>query len=291
VPSQFAVGGLTLGLVSGDLLAAGAGSGLDQVLALVVDAQSRVVDFDGDDLAGVAQPDLDALADDLRTVPPPASPHRRYRSSMATLEDGPAPEPWPGPRPQPAPTAGLDYVRRMYDRAIDWYKTAETKAQLLLTSNGAFATILFGIVSSHVGELRQFGRVSGVETWCFLAVAVIAFCGAIGLAAASLLSRHQHNIDTDFSRLGLRRDDPTTYKPEATWYFGHLASLRFESAVDLLRTADGELEFEALTYNVVGLSHVVLRKHRLINAGWMLAAGALVAMIAAGLSLFLRSQL
>jgi hypothetical protein len=30
-----------------------------------VDAQDRVVDFDGDDVTGVAQPDSDTLADDL----------------------------------------------------------------------------------------------------------------------------------------------------------------------------------------------------------------------------------
>jgi hypothetical protein len=31
----------------------------------------------------------------------------------------------------------------MYDRVIDWYKVAETKAQFLLTVNGAFVTIAF----------------------------------------------------------------------------------------------------------------------------------------------------
>jgi hypothetical protein len=61
------VGGVTVGLVSADLLTAGAGNIFDQVIALVVDAQDRVVDFDGDDLAGVAQADLDALADPLLT--------------------------------------------------------------------------------------------------------------------------------------------------------------------------------------------------------------------------------
>jgi hypothetical protein len=35
------------------------------MVGVVVDAQGGVVDFDGDDLAGVAQPGLDALADDL----------------------------------------------------------------------------------------------------------------------------------------------------------------------------------------------------------------------------------
>jgi hypothetical protein len=58
------VGGVTVGLVSADLLAAGVGNVLDQVVVVVVDAQGGVVDFDGDDLAGVAQAYLDALADD-----------------------------------------------------------------------------------------------------------------------------------------------------------------------------------------------------------------------------------
>jgi hypothetical protein len=34
-----------------DLLAAGAGNGLDQMVAVVVDGQGGLVDFDGDDLA------------------------------------------------------------------------------------------------------------------------------------------------------------------------------------------------------------------------------------------------
>ncbi|MDT7595434.1 MAG: hypothetical protein QOJ06_980 [Pseudonocardiales bacterium] len=65
VASRFAVRGVFVGLVAGDLLAAGAGNMLDQVIVVVVDAQGGFVDFDGDDLPGLAQPDLDALADDV----------------------------------------------------------------------------------------------------------------------------------------------------------------------------------------------------------------------------------
>jgi hypothetical protein len=68
----FVVGGVTVGLVSGDLLAGGARNGLDQVVAVVVDAQGRFVDFDGDDLTGIAQPDRDALA-----APPTATGRTR----------------------------------------------------------------------------------------------------------------------------------------------------------------------------------------------------------------------
>jgi hypothetical protein len=43
----------------------------------------------------------------------------------------------------------------MYDRVVDWYKVAETKAQLLLTVNGAFVTVAFGLLSGSAAELRR----------------------------------------------------------------------------------------------------------------------------------------
>jgi hypothetical protein len=46
---------VTVERASADLLAGGAGSGLDQVVALVVDVQGGVVEVNGDDLVGVVQ--------------------------------------------------------------------------------------------------------------------------------------------------------------------------------------------------------------------------------------------
>ena len=165
--------------------------------------------------------------------------------------------------PDSSSVAGLEYARRVYDRVIDWYKVAEAKGQLLLTANGAFAAILIGTVSGNLDGVRYVTRSFGIETWLVATAAFIAYCGATGFAAASLLSRHQHNIDSDFRRLAINPSDPDTYRGEAVWYFGHIASLRFDAAVELLRKAGDRLELETLTYNVVGLSHVVLRKHRL----------------------------
>ncbi len=138
----------------------------------------------------------------------------------------------------------VEYARRMYDRAIDWYKIAESKAQLILTVNGAFVTITFGLVS---GSVPEHGR--------------------------------------------SRSDDEATYRPEGLWYFGHLATLRWQWVVDKLRAADDHFELTTLTYNVHGLAKIVLRKHRLINAGWTLTSTALIALIAAGASVVIRSQL
>jgi hypothetical protein len=53
-----------------------------------------------------------------------------------------------------------EYVRRAYDRAIDWYKVAENKAQLLLTVNGLLVTVFVGSLTGKTSGARP----TGVET-------------------------------------------------------------------------------------------------------------------------------
>ena len=82
--------------MSADLLAAGAENVFDQVVAVVVDPQGGVVDFDGDDLTGITQPDLHPLADDLgaaaarhRALDPSGSlVDQRSRARRASALDG-----------------------------------------------------------------------------------------------------------------------------------------------------------------------------------------------------------
>lgn len=179
--------------------------------------------------------------------------------------------------------ARIEYARRVYDRALDWYKVAEAKAQLILTVNGVFVTIGFGIISAKPDDANVPTRDLGPETWVFLAVAVAALAGAIGAAATCLLSRHRHNIKADFKRLDIDEYEKNRlpYPVESLWYFGHLGSLPFQRAVRSFDQIDEDDEFKILTFHVVGLSRVVLRKHRLINAGWLLTSIALLSLLAA----------
>lgn len=184
--------------------------------------------------------------------------------------------------------ANVEYARRMYDRSLDWYKVAESKAQLILTVNGAFVTVTFGLLSGSAAELRRSVAAVGVLTWLFLTLALAALCGSITVAAMSLLSRHHHHIRNDFAQLNIDPADEATYRPEALWYYGHLASLRWQGVQERLRDADEDFEVQVLTYNVHGLARTVLRKHRLINAGWLLTSASLIALIAAGAALLLH---
>jgi hypothetical protein len=61
---------------------------LDQMVAVVVDALDRVIDFDGDDLTGVAQPDLNALIDDLSATTMRVGAHHKMRAATPTNESG-----------------------------------------------------------------------------------------------------------------------------------------------------------------------------------------------------------
>jgi hypothetical protein len=188
--------------------------------------------------------------------------------------------------------ARLEYARRVYDRVLDWYKVAETKAQLMLTVNGVFVTIGFGIFSAKPDNADVPTQDLGPETWAFLAVAVAALAGAISTAAVCMLSRHRHSIKADFKRLDIdirngKRREP--YPVESLWYFGHLGSLPFRRAVNSFDQIDEDDEFKILTFHVVGLSRVVLRKHRLINAGWLLTSIALLSLLAAITSYVIRA--
>src|SRR5690349_193365 len=79
--------------------------------------------------------------------------------------------------------ARTEFARRVYDRAMDWYKVAESKAQLILTVNGVFISIGFGIVSAKPDDVSVPARDLGPVTWAFLAVSVAALASAISAAA------------------------------------------------------------------------------------------------------------
>jgi Family of unknown function (DUF5706) len=184
----------------------------------------------------------------------------------------------------------VEYARLVYENTLDWYKTADMKAQLLLTVNGVFVTIVSGSLLRDVAEVRALGDEFGVETWAFFLLAVVGLAGAITCAARCLWSRLGKTAKGLVVQLGVRRDDPTSYRPEVLWFFGHLAQLKTEPAAERLRQADRGFEIEALTYNVMLLSQNVLRKHQWVNAGWAFTALALLALIAGGASYVIRVQ-
>ncbi|MFC4466835.1 hypothetical protein ACFPH6_20265 [Streptomyces xiangluensis] len=214
---------------------------------------------------------------------------------MVTAGDGPGADdplrPSSDPAGQNGTEADAEYVRRVYDRAIDWYRVAEAKAQLILTVNGVLVTVIFGTAAGNVTKKHEFAKISGVETWCFFLVSTGSLIGAVACAAACLWSRHVKNVKGTFARLRVYPEIPNSYRPEVLWYFGDLAHLEIEPAAALISRADRRFEIKALSYNVVHLAGIVLRKHRFVNAGWALTALAIISLIVGVASIFIRAQI
>jgi hypothetical protein len=64
--------------------------------------------------------------------------------------------------------ANVEYLRRVYASTREWYTADETKAQLLLAVNGAFVTVLFGVLFSRSDDVRARADYFGLDTWILL---------------------------------------------------------------------------------------------------------------------------
>jgi hypothetical protein len=138
---------------------------------------------------------------------------------------------------------GVEYVRYLYESTRKWCVTAEAKAQLLLTVNGSFVTIIFGTLFGKNSELHADAARFSIVTWSLLSTSVVALTGAIACAGLCLWSMHG-KASKELEHLKVDPNNPDTYKAEDLWYFGHLARLRAPAAVNAIRKADRSFEID-----------------------------------------------
>src|SRR3984885_7305370 len=94
------------------------------------------------------------------------------------------------------------YVRNLYANTRQWYTTAERKAQLLLTVNGSFITIVFGALFSRDNGVRTGAVHFGTDTRVLLGIFVATLASAIACAGLSLWSLHG-KVSRELKLLGI----------------------------------------------------------------------------------------
>jgi hypothetical protein len=195
---------------------------------------------------------------------------------------------WKGMRP-PSQTS-LEYLRRLYANVLDWYRVADSRAQLILTVDGVFITIVTGGVFAKPDDLAAWQGVFGPDTWLFLSAAALAIVGSI---ICALLCLHTRLFEATASYVSNNyKVDPAdieTYVPGVSWWYGMIATMDQRLMVQYLQTADGMFEIDALANQIVLLSRMILRKHRWANMGWLLAGVSLFCLVAAGASYMVRA--
>jgi hypothetical protein len=185
-------------------------------------------------------------------------------------------------RPEPSAHA-VEYARRLYGSILDWYKAADTKAQVVLTANGTFLTILTGLVLGRPADTKSVVDELGVVGW---ACAGIFAAGVAGALASAVLCLHSQLLSSDQIREILAShgaadgDRGLDYDPATLWFFQLVARLGEEGFERRLTRVGPADEIEALADQSIALATRVERKHRWLNLGFALTGLALVALLA-----------
>jgi len=195
------------------------------------------------------------------------------------------------PTDQPTDSLGVIYLRSVYADVFEWYKIADVKSQLVLTLDGALITVATGLVLASPGQLAAQEKRFGWETWMFLAISSLALTMSVVCAVKCLYSRLDNAGQRTLRRHKVDPENEATYVPAIAYWFGAIAKLNRQTAVNYLKTAPrmSEFEIEALANEIVAFSHNVLDKHRWANRAWLLTSVSLIALFAMAASYLVRA--
>jgi hypothetical protein len=184
----------------------------------------------------------------------------------------------------------LEYARRIFDAALDWYKNADSKAQIILTLDGAFLAFLTDSIFRQQAELLRLLSQFGWETWLLLGLMCAALSGSILSAIICLWSRidSREKLDEALREGGVDVKKAETYKPEYMYFFQFLSRLQASQLATRLSTLDQRFEIEALAHEIQILSGNVMKKHSWVNVGFALVGLSLLLFLSAAVSYVIR---
>jgi Family of unknown function (DUF5706) len=184
----------------------------------------------------------------------------------------------------------VEYARRLLELVISWYNNADSKAQIILTLDGVFLTVLTSSLLETPDDVRKIVGGFGPETWLFLILMCLCLVGSIISALTCLLSRIflLPKRDSVLRQERERVKTAETYSPNVMLFFHTISWLDHDKFQEQLRTVDQEFEVKALASQIYHLSKRVSTKHKAINYGFVFAGASLVFFLAAGISYVAR---
>ena len=184
----------------------------------------------------------------------------------------------------------VDYSRRLLALVINWYNNADSKAQVILTLDGAFLTFLTGSILGSPDDLGKIIGRFGPDTWLFLVLMCLCLVGSIISALMCLLSYIflLPKRDSVLIRERARVKTAQKYSPNVMLFFQSITWLDHDKFQAQLKTVDKEFEVEALGSQIYHLSKRVTTKHKAVNYGFVFAGATLVFFLAVGISYVAR---
>jgi hypothetical protein len=168
----------------------------------------------------------------------------------------------------------LTYVRRLYDYILDWYKNADTKAQAILTLDGALITFITGFVLLKPDDLNDTVADLGTINYIFLALMATSLIVSVSCALNSFRSRlNKWKVEDPQS-------NTTKQIPiEKMWFFGDIAVANKTVFKEAIKKIDYQFEITVLADQIHILSNNVLHKHQWVTRAFWAFGFCLVFLI------------
>lgn len=184
-------------------------------------------------------------------------------------------------------STALAYSNLLFANVVDWYKNADSKAQIILTLDGALVAFLTSSIFKKPAELSDIIRNLTPLTWLLLVAMCACLAASIIAALMCLWSRVFLGIKRD-SVLGQEmkriREGARVYSPNVMLFFKTICWLDHDRFQKQLETTDAAFQIRALGSQAYLLSKRVYRKHVLVNAGFVLAGASLILFLASGIT-------
>ena len=182
--------------------------------------------------------------------------------------------------------SAMNYSTMVFSNVVDWYKSADAKAQIILSLDGALVAFLTSSIFKSPAELSTITHSLTRGTWLLLLAMCLCLTGSIVSALICLWSRVFLGIKQD-SMLGREREriraGAKTYSPNVMLFFKTISWLDHDTFQQQLGTTDTAFHIKALASQTYLLSKRVYVKHVWVNAGFVLAGASLIFFLASGM--------
>jgi hypothetical protein len=191
----------------------------------------------------------------------------------------------------PDMSAAVEYARRLYDDVRAWYANADGKAQVVLAIDGALVAFFAGAMFTKPADLESIVASFHSLTWPLLVLTAACLVGSIMAAILCLRSRTYSKRELQ-QFIDSANDVRSAECPVTTmWFFQFVAHHDKKAFLKTLQSVDSAFEIESMASQIHILSTNVRAKHRLANAGFVLAASTLILFFLAGVTYLARNAL
>ncbi|MBW4519036.1 MAG: hypothetical protein KME16_04965 [Scytolyngbya sp. HA4215-MV1] len=181
----------------------------------------------------------------------------------------------------------LEYARRLYESVLDWYKSADSKAQVVLAIDTGFLAFLTSTIFSEPDKLRvilaEFNWVTGLS----LALMLLSLIVSIGSSIACIWSRiySTNEVKRIIKKAESQCQNSDIYPSEKiVWFFQFIEGLDQRKFQVTLESIEEQFELKVLAEEIYILSHNVRKKHLAVNIGFGFAAFSLILFVVAAVS-------